>query len=72
MSECATREPRRKSQTQEFDRHSDDATVVLIVGMHHHHEIGIPRQRFAIAGLLVAAVAGVTLVLEHGQAEFSR
>ena len=43
--------------------------VVLVVGVDHHHDVGAARQRLAVAGLLVAAVAEVALVLDHREAE---
>ena len=42
---------------------------VLVIGVHHDDDVGARRQRFAIAGLLVAAVTVVAIMHKELQAE---
>jgi len=43
----------------------------LIVGVHHHHDVGSGSQRFAIAGLLIRAIAVVAVVDEQLEAQLA-
>jgi hypothetical protein len=43
------------------------AGVILIIGVHHDDDVGASGQRFAVASLLVAAVAVVSIMNEGGR-----
>ena len=43
----------------------------MIVGVHHDHDIGAGAQSFAVAGLLVGAIAVVAVVDEQLQAQIT-
>jgi len=47
----------------------DDGRVVLAFGVEHHHHIGAHLERLAVAGLLVPAIAEVSLVSDHVEPE---
>nr|WP_230316224.1 hypothetical protein [Conexibacter sp. W3-3-2] len=46
--------------------------LVLAVGVEHHHDVGAAVERVEVAGLLVAAVAGVVGVPDDAQAQTRR
>ena len=52
------------------DRH--EARVVLVIGVDHDHDVRALLERLGVAGLLVAAVALVGLVLDDGETELFR
>ena len=47
------------AQLDEADRVRNHAAIVLIIRMDHDHDVGAALQGFAIARLLIAAVAAV-------------
>ncbi len=46
--------------------------IVLIIRVHHHHDVGAGPERFAVAGLLIRAVAVVAVVNEQLQPHVAR
>ena len=68
------RDPSTTSARRRLDRPDDlrqKRGIVLIVGVHHHHDVGAGSQRFAIAGLLIGAVTVVAVVDEQLEAQFA-
>jgi len=59
------------AQFDQPDRMRDDARVVLVVGVHHHHDVGTLLESVAVTGLLVAAVAFVLRVDDDRQAHLA-
>src|SRR5262249_37874477 len=55
------------AQLDEADGVRDDAAVVLVIRVDHHYDVSPPGEGFAVAGLLVAAVASVLGVDDHRQ-----
>ena len=47
----------------------DDLGGILIIGVHHHHDIGAQFQGFGVTGLLVAAIAHIPLMQKTPDAE---
>ena len=43
--------------------------MVLIVGMHHHDDVGAGAQCGVVTGLLIAAVATIRVVPQHAQSQ---
>src|SRR5207302_5883050 len=56
------------AQLDDADGVRNDPRVVLVVGVDHDHDVGAVVEAVAVAGLLVAAVAGVLVVDDDGQA----
>ena len=54
------------------DHLRDQRRVVLVIGMHHHDNVGAAFQRGAVARFLVAAIAEVLVVLDHLEVQQAR
>ena len=59
------------AQFDEADRVRDHPAVVLVVGMDHDDDVGPAVEGFAVARLLIAAVAAVLRMDDHGQAHLA-
>lgn len=55
------------SQSDDFDGHGDGATVILVIGVDHDHDIGAVLKGVPVTRLLVTTVAEVLLVPDDGQ-----
>ena len=65
------REPARSEYSplaDHADHRRDQLRRVLVVGVHHHHDVGAVVERELVAGLLVAAVAAVLRMHVHDHA----